>query len=191
MAIMGSPLPVAMTVIIYNLLSVYTLTRSLQQADKNTFARTWRGIVRNPLIIAIAAGFLVNAARVPLPEVLLDSAGYLGQMVLPLALICIGGALNMKQLRHVDRTALLATSWKLVASPIIACSLGLTLGLAEENLVILFLLAASPTATVSFVMVQAMSGHAKLAANIILHTTLISLVTITAGLWLLHATGWA
>lgn len=184
-------LPVAMTVIIYNLLSVYTLTRSLQQADKNTFARTWQGIVRNPLIIAIAAGFLVNAAHVPLPEVLLDSAGYLGQMVLPLALICIGGALNMKQLRHVDRTALLATSWKLVASPIIACSLGLTLGLAEENLVILFLLAASPTATVSFVMVQAMGGHAKLAANIILHTTLISLVTITAGLWLLRATGWA
>lgn len=184
-------LPVAVIVVIYNLLSVYTLNRSLQQGDRNTFATTWQGIVRNPLIIAIAAGFLVNAVHAPLPEVLLDSADYLGQMVLPLALICIGGALNIKQLRYFDHTALIATSWKLIASPIIACALGLTLGLREENLVILFLLAASPTATVSFVMVHAMGGNAKLAANIILQTTLISLITITAGLWLLHAMGWA
>lgn len=184
-------LPVAMTVIIYNLLSVYTLNRSLKQAGKNTFIRTLHGIVKNPLIIAIAAGFLVNAVRLPLPDLLLHSADYLGQMVLPLALICIGGALNMKQIRHVDRTASMATLWKLIASPIIACALGLSLGLGGENLVILFLLAASPTATVSFVMVHAMGGNAKLAANIILQTTLISLITITAGLWLLHAMGWA
>src|SRR5690606_26185589 len=172
------------------LLSVYTLNRSLQQGDRNTFATTWQGIVRNPLIIAIAAGFLVNAVRVPLPEVLLDSADYLGQMVLPLALICIGGALNIKQLRYFDHTALIATSWKLIASPIIACALGLTLGLREENLVILFLLAASPTATVSFVMVHAMGGNAKLAANTILQATLTSLITFTAGVWLLRAMGW-
>jgi predicted permease len=51
---------------------------------------------------------------------------------------------------------------------------------------VLFLLAASPTATISFVMVQAMKGNGELAANIVAQTTLWSLITVTLGLWILQ-----
>lgn len=179
-------LPVAMTVVLYNLLSVYTLNRSLNQNDRNNWRKTWHGIVRNPLIIAILAGFLCNGLGIRLPTVILDSANYLGQMVLPLALICIGGALNLKQLRRLDQAALMATLWKLVLSPVLACAIAIVLGTRNEALAIVFLLAASPSATVGFVMVQAMGGNTTLAANIIILTTLTSMVTVTAGLWLLQ-----
>ncbi len=107
-------------------------------------------------------------------------------MVLPLALICIGGALDLSQLKRVDAATLSATLWKLVISPLLACGIAIGLGVRGENLAILFVLAASPSATVSFVMVQAMKGNAVLAANIVVQTTLWSLLSVTLGLWLLE-----
>ena len=178
-------LPVAMTVIVYNVLSVYVLNRSLNESD-SSLKPTLIGIAKNPLIIAIALGFAVNASQVGLPDVLLASGNYLSQMVLPLALICIGGSLGATKLTQLDSITLSACIWKLVLSPAICCAIAIMLGLRGESLAILFLLAASPSATISFVMVQAMNGNAPLAARIVAHTTMWSLLTVTVGLWLLE-----
>ncbi len=178
-------LPVAMTVVLYNVLSVYVLNRSLHHTT-NTLIPTLVGIVKNPLIIAIFAGFAVNAIGVTLPGVIMDSGKYLSQMVLPLALICIGGSLNIARLTRIDATAISACVWKLILSPVIACAIAIGLGLSGDALAVLFLLAASPTATISFVMVQAMKGNGELAANIIAQSTLWSLITVTLGLWILQ-----
>lgn len=181
-------LPVAMTVVFYNVLSVYVLNRSLH-TGQGSLKPTLTGIAKNPLIIAILLGLIVNTLTLPLPEVLLDSGKYLSQMVLPLALICIGGALDLSRLVAFDSATLSATIWKLILSPVIACAIAIGLGVRGENLAILFLLTASPTATISFVMVQAMNGNTKLAAEIIVQTTVLSLITITVGLWLLQNSG--
>ncbi|MDO8343708.1 MAG: AEC family transporter [Cellvibrio sp.] len=178
-------LPVAMTVVLYNVLSVYVLNRSLHHAS-NSFMPTLIGIVKNPLIIAIFAGFAVNAINLTPPNLVMDSGKYLSQMVLPLALICIGGSLSMERLTRIDTTTLSACLWKLILSPIIACTIAIGFGLRGDALAILFLLAASPTATISFVMVQAMKGNGELAANIVAQTTLWSLITVTLGLWVLQ-----
>jgi malonate transporter len=178
-------LPVAMTVIFYNVLSVYVLNRSLHPAN-SSLKPTLIGIAKNPLIIAILLGLSINAIALPLPNTLLDSSKYLGQMVLPLALICIGGALDLSHFRRFDSATLNASIWKLILSPLLACGIAIALGVRGDALAILFLLAASPTATISFVMVQALNGNSKLAANIIVQTTLASMVTVTTGLWLLQ-----
>ena len=178
-------LPVAMTVVLYNVLSVYVLNRSLHHAS-NSLMPTLLGIAKNPLIIAIFVGFAVNAAGIGLPNVLMDSGKYLSQMVLPLALICIGGSLSIARLKRIDSATLGASVWKLILSPLIACAMAIGLGLRGDALAVLFLLAASPTATISFVMVQAMKGNGELAANIIAQTTLWSLLTVTLGLWILQ-----
>ena len=178
-------LPVAMTVVLYNVLSVYVLNRSLHHSN-NSLVPTLLGIVKNPLILAIFFGFAVNGVGLKLPSVIMDSGKYLSQMVLPLALICIGGSLSLSRLARIDATTLSACLWKLILSPIIACAIAISLGLNGDALAVLFLLAASPTATISFVMVQAMKGNSELAANIVAQTTLWSLITVTLGLWVLQ-----
>lgn len=172
-------LPVAFTVVIYNILSVYILDRSQR------LSATLKGVATNPLIIAIALGWIYNASHLPLPSILKNSAGYITQMVLPLALLCIGGSLSWQRLVNFDGAALSANLWKLILSPLIACSLGIAFGVKGEALIILFLLASAPTATVSYVMAATLGGNGKLAAAIIAQTTVISLFTITAGLMLL------
>jgi predicted permease len=181
-------LPAAMTVVVYNMLSVYVLNRSLHPSN-SSLKPTLIGIAKNPLIVAIFLGLLVNAINLSMPKVLLDSGKYLSQMVLPLALICIGGALDISSFKTFDSATLSATLWKLLLSPIIACGIAIALGVRGESLAILFLLSSSPTATISFVMVQAMNGNTKLAANIIVQTTLGSMLTVTLGLWFLQTTG--
>lgn len=169
-------LPVAFTVLIYNFLSVFILDRH------RGLKATLNGIITNPLILAIAAGCLYNLTNLPIPSLIKTTAGYITQMVLPLALICIGGSLNGRRLTHFDSAVISANLWKLVASPAIAIALGLALGVNGEALIILFLLASAPTATVSYVMAEALNANGKLAASIVAQTTFFSLFTVTAGL---------
>ena len=63
----------------------------------------------------------------------------------------------------------------------------LSLGVQDEHLGVLFLLLASPVAASSHVMVVAARGDGTLAANIVVLTTLLSLVTITIGFFVLSA----
>ena len=58
------------------------------------------------------------------------------------------------------------------------------------DLGILFLLSASPTAAASYVMTRAMGGNAGLAANIIVLTTLGSILGSSLGITLLRGMGW-
>jgi predicted permease len=63
------------------------------------------------------------------------------------------------------------------------------MGVRGEQLGILFLLLSSPVAAASFVMVVAARGDGALAANIVVLSTLCSVVTVTAGFYLLSLFG--
>jgi predicted permease len=56
---------------------------------------------------------------------------------------------------------------------------------------VLFLLFMSPTATASFIMGKSMGGNQALAANLIMTTTLVSLLTASLGLFGLQLLGFA
>ena len=79
---------------------------------------------------------------------------------------------------------------KMVILPAISTAAAWALGFKGEQLGLLFLFFASPTAAASFVMVKAMGGNAALAANIIAMTTLMASVTITLGIFALRLLGW-
>ena len=78
-----------------------------------------------------------------------------------------------------------ASAWRLILAPMVGVLLALCLGVRDEHLGVLFLLLATPVAASSHVMVAAARGDSTLAANIIVLTTLLSLVTITAGFFTL------
>lgn len=177
-------LPIAVTILIYNVLSVYVLNRDLK--SQSGFQGLFQGLITNPLIIGIAAGLIYGGLGLSLPDPVHRAGNYLGNMSLPLALLCVGGSLQLSALRRLGGGTLAASAWKLLLSPLIGVGLALWLGLSGEALGVVFLLSAAPTATVSFVMVRALHGNAQLAANMVVQSTLFGLVTITLGLWLLQ-----
>ena len=173
-------LPTAVTIIIYNLLSIFTLNNSLNQ-QRFSLKKNMLDIIKNPLIIGIFSGLLFNVLGFSIPTLVLQSNEYIAKMTLPLALIAVGGTLNFKQVKQNIKPALVSSLWKVILSPTILVMLLFIIPVDPTAAGVLFLLTASPTATASLIMVEAMKGNSDLAAKIIILTTLFSLFTMTLG----------
>ena len=170
---------IAVVTTVYNVVAVWVLDSD----------GALRSVATNPIILGIAAGAAASLAGLPVPPVLERTGEYLSAMVLPVALLCIGASLELGALAAHRRTLALAVLFKLVVSPLLLVGLGLAAGLSGERLGVLFFLAASPTATASYIMARRMTRHGALAAEIVAVTTAAGVVTYTIGLALLRSHG--
>lgn len=175
-------------ILCYNVFSVIVLA-AYQPGRRADWRSILKHIARNPLILAVLLAMPVAWSGLSLPGWLMTSGDYFASLTLPLALICIGGTLSISALRSERSTALGASLMKMVTLPALATAAAWLVGFSGAELGLLFLFFASPTAAASFVMVKAMGGNAKLAANIIALTTLLASVTVTSGVFVLRVGG--
>lgn len=185
--LVAASLYLGLITILFNVLSVITLSRSLHKSQG--VGNVIRGIAKNPLIIGILLALPVSYLEIKLPAVLLQSGEYFSKMTLPLALLCTGASLDFHSLRQEMGKTVLATFSKLVIMPLLFVLGGLWLGFRGIDMGILLLMSSAPTAAASYIMVRAMGGNAPLAANIIALTTLGSILTTSAGITVLRSLG--
>lgn len=176
-------LPIAVMTALYNVLAVWVLNTTL--GSGTSMMAIARGILRNPLIIGIGAGVALSLTGLPLPGLVKPASSFLSIFFLPVMLVCIGGAMKLSDLRSAGSITWEATFWRLCVGPLLGVLLALALGVKDEQLGVMFLLLSSPVAASSFVMVVAARGDGVLAANIVVLTTLLSIITVTAGFYLL------
>jgi malonate transporter and related proteins len=176
-------LPIAVMTALYNVLAVVVLNATL--GGSRSIAAFGLGLLRNPLLLGIGLGVCVSLLRwsVPAPATVVASA--ISTYYMPLALLCIGGAMHLPSLRYSASLTWEAAAWRLCLSPALGVAIALLLGVRGEPLGVLFLLLASPVAAASFVMVVAARGDERFAANVIVVTTLCSIITVTLGFFLL------
>lgn len=186
-ALAASSLYLGVLTALYNVLAVVTLNRSLNR-HRSPLA-TLRTIARNPLIIGIVSALPFAYFEIALPALVLQTGEYFARMALPLALLCAGGSLSLAALHLDSRNALIASVGKLVATPLIMTGIAYAVGFRGMELGIVFLMSSAPTAAASYPMARAMGGNAALAANIIVLTTLGSVVCTTIGMALLKRMG--
>lgn len=183
----AAAVPVAVLTILYNLLAVVALNPIEPDNHQSPLRRMAMNTLKNPLLIGIALGFMMKFSGLPLPKLLEDTGNYFARMTLPLALLCIGASMNMKALKHSGMSTLTSSLLKLIVAPLLMISMAIWLGVRGMELGILFFLVASPTAVASFIQVKAMGGNGEFAANIVVMSTLLGIVTVTAGLLALKA----
>jgi predicted permease len=170
---------------LYNVLSIYALTHAASEDSELKWLGLLKGVITNPLIVAILLALPFAYWQITLPDVVMRSIDYLAAMTLPLALICIGGSLSFKALKDTQLLSWVAVIIKLLLMPAIVSIIAYSLGFRGVELGCLILMFASPTAAASFVMVRTIGGNHTLAANIVALTTLISLFTISIAIYLL------
>lgn len=174
----------AVITIFYNIAAV-ALFAVYSQKAKFSWVKLGKDICRNPLILAIVAALIAKAVGLKLPAMIVQTGDYLASVTLPLALLCIGASLDLSMLKRSSFGAFAASGFKLLIVPLVLLTFGWLFGLDEQAMAILFLLAAAPTASASFIMARALGGNSQLAANIIAISTLFSIVTASLGLALL------
>jgi predicted permease len=175
----------AFTIPLYNLLAVIALTVPLRKEKQLNYRSTLIEIVRNPLVLAVIAALPFYYFEIPLPDIVQTTTDYMAALTLPLALLGIGGFITLDDLKRSSMLSFFSTSIKLLIVPLLGTYGAILLGFRSEDLGILFILFACPTAIASFIMAEAMGSNSRLAANILLLTTLGSALTITLGLFIL------
>lgn len=176
---------------LYNVLAVLTLTRHQNEARLDAASFRTRilplliNIGKNPLILAIGLGVVISVSGLQVPQVVLSTGEYLAQMSLPLALVCAGASIRVREFT-TSRPLYAATLAKLVVVPLVITLGGIALGLRGETLGILYLMMSAPTAAASYPMTLSLGGSHHLAAAIIAATAIGSLFTTTFGLFILR-----
>lgn len=179
----------AMVIPLYNVLSIIALTVPLQKEGGLSIGNAALEIAKNPLILAVVFALPFSFMGWTLPEVVEKTGRYFANLTLPLALLAIGGSLSLKSLRDTSAMAFWATAAKLVILPLLLSLGAWVYGFEGQDLAMLFILFGCPTAAASFVMAKGVGANDQLAANIILTTTLGSVLSLSAGIYLLRIWG--
>ena len=139
-------------------------------------------IVKNPLIIGIMIGFAFSILRtelkVTVPSFALKSLDDISSLAIPLALLSIGVNFNPQNLKGRIGTAMLSMSIKNIILPVIAVSIGVLMGYRGIELSLLLVSFGSPTSVSSYIMAKNMHSDYELAGQILLLTTVFSLLTM-------------
>ncbi|MCK5520666.1 MAG: AEC family transporter, partial [Candidatus Marinimicrobia bacterium] len=170
---------------LFNILSVIALLKfKVGDAGKND-VKFWREIFRNPLILAAIVSLPFSWFSWPIPIFMEKSIDYLASLSMPLALIGIGGSMSFRGLQRNFLIIFISSILKIIILPIVVTSLAVFLGFRGHELGIVFVFFGTPTAIVSFIMAKAMDSDSLLTANIILLSTLGSIFTMGAGIYIL------
>ena len=183
-ALVRASMLMALLTVVYNLLCVYIFVSGRSEERLSLFQLVV-SILKNPLIVAVALGLPLGLLGVKVPEKVLYGVDTFVALTLPLALIAIGASLNFKAVANNLGQLTQVGILKLVLAPLAAVTGGLMLGYRGMDLGVMFLLLASPTATASFVMAKAYGANHVLAANIVVYTTMLSLLSVSVGVFML------
>ncbi|MEI4271341.1 AEC family transporter [Klenkia sp. LSe6-5] len=129
---------------------------------------------RNPVLIASVLGLLVGGAGWTVPSLVLDPLELLASLAVPAVLLAYGISLHGAPLpgRGPDRRAvLLASALKLLLMPASAWALATALGIGGEQLFVVVVLSALPTAQNVYTYAVAYRTAERLAQQTVTVTT--------------------
>lgn len=143
-------------------------------------ATVGRGLVRNPLILATAAGALASVSGATLPVPVKALGNFLGSAALPCALFALGGSLVGRFVPSAAGAVALLVGLKLVVHPALMwLTAGHMFALDPLWVKVAVIDAALPTAATVFVLAERYRVEVESAASVILLSTLGAVVTIT------------
>jgi malonate transporter len=150
-----------------------------------------RAVITNPLVIGPVAGFAWSAVGLGLPKPLATFADLLGAAAGPAALFAIGLFLASQSLnalmggrRAIEVVWLLVL--KLIVQPLVTWWIALLVGLDPFWTASAVILSALPTGALVFVLAQQYGVYVQRASAVILASTVVSVITLSAIMVLLH-----
>lgn len=165
--------------VVYNLLAILVLLGAQHRIGAKGLRLMMRSIFTNPLILAAGGGIIAASLRWHLPEVLSRVLKPLGQMTVPMALICIGASLASVSLKGRRAALWIGLGLKVAFVPLAVWALADLMGCPVEERRILLLFSACPTAAASYVMAHQMGADAELAASGIALSTMASFIPLS------------
>ena len=74
----------------------------MHQEEKMNLWKTLIEIIKNPLILAVVISFPFSYFQIAIHQIILNTGNYLASLALPLALLGIGGSLNLAAIKKAS-----------------------------------------------------------------------------------------
>ncbi len=179
---------IATIVPMQNVLSVLLLEL---YRENGTFSlrKALGGVIRNPLVIAALAGFATQLLHIRFPSAVLGVIRDIGRCGTPVALLVMGGLFNFGAIRGNLRPLAAGVAARLLLVPAILIPIAVKMGFRGAAMVGLMCIFIAPCATSSFNLASAMDSDADLAAQLVVFTSLFSLLTIFCWIFALSRMG--
>ena len=165
-------------VILFQLLILMPISLSILDATttgSRSFGRILRQTARNPMLIGSALGVLVAVLDIDLPPIVLDPLQLIANACVPVLLMSYGMSLYGQRVltepgRRID--VVLASTLKLLVMPALAWAIATAFSLPAEQIFIVVVLAALPTAQNVFNFAQRYGVGEILARDVVFVSTL-------------------
>lgn len=142
-------------------------------------------LMRNPILLAVFFGWLVNLSGIEDIPVVFDVCQILGAAALPIVLMCVGANIRIRAMAASTLPVLISITGKLIVFPLGILLAGLALGLDPQTLLVAVIFGTVPTAAGAYSLAKQMGGDAPAMAAIVTVQTGLSFITMPITLMLL------
>jgi len=175
---------------LFNILAVFVLTIYIsEKRGKQVYLDTLIKIFKNPLIIGAVLGFVVSALEIQVPKVLYSTMDTLSSLATPLALIALGGSLQLSSMKTNLKYIIPAAAGKLMLVGMVMIPIAVAMGYRGSHIGALLALSSSPTAVSSYVMAEQSGNDGVLAGQLVAITTMASVITMFFWILILRSLG--
>ncbi|GHV31253.1 membrane protein [Synergistales bacterium] len=150
-----------------------------------SIGRTFKRIIKNPLIVACITGLSAAMLNVPIPRGTLEALKLIGDMATGLALISIGMGLEFRDIPRAFRRMWLDIIIKLVLHPAMVWAFFLIWPVPEIMIQACVILAAMPSAVNCFILAKGTGMGEEDARDLIAATTVLTPIVFPIWIWLL------
>lgn len=175
------------TLIFFTLPSVLIERARSENANSwNTFKLAAKSVVKNPVIMAIAAGIVWSGLSLPVPYVADKMLVLLSQAATPCALFAVGASVAQYKLKGELGSVWVMSAMKLLLAPAMVWTVGYHFtSLSPLWLAVATLTAAMPIGTNVFILSERYGIYGKAASSSILLSTFVSVFSLSLVLYLL------
>lgn len=191
----GAVVPMMMvgSVPLFNVFAVLILTLEgpthEESSLKENLLKAGKDIVTNPILLAILLGMAASWFEIRFPLMLERGMGYVADMAMPQALVCIGASFQGTEALKKIKPTLAVTFIKLMVLPGVFLPICVALGLRGEYLAAVLVMQGSPTTSTAYVMAENMGGDGVLASSAVVSTTVLSAFSLTFWVFLSRSFG--
>ena len=146
-------------------------------------------VIKNPSNVMIAAGILLAVFGIPLPVMVNGAINTTANLATPLALLCLGGGMTFHGFDAKFKYAMIGSVIKVAVMPLVFIVLAVVFGFRDYDLAVIVMLFGVPSAVVGYAMAAQMGGDTYIAGTIVVFSTIMSAVTLTAFIYVLRAMG--
>ena len=167
---------ISMSVPLFGILAVVAMER--YRGEQVRVGQMLLRMIKNPLLIACFAGFVVNLLNIEFPDVVQKPIDSLAAVTSPLAFILLGGTISFAAVKK-NRAAITAISLiRLLLSPLVTVAALLLLGFRGEFIVVALIIFGAPVAMLTYSMAVGMGADDELAGTLVAVTSVLSIVTM-------------